>query len=58
MPVKKNEEGTWDATCELGGCGTFSSKGHETKKAAEARLADHKAEHGEAEEPVVEEEED
>lgn len=58
MPVKKNEQDTWDATCDLLGCGTFTSRGHETKKAAEARLKEHKVEHAPAEEVDDEEEED
>jgi hypothetical protein len=47
MGVKKNDGETWDAECELNGCGHFTSLGHPTKKAAQERLDEHQLEpHG------------
>lgn len=44
MPAEQSEAG-WDAVCDLPGCGGFTSRAHPTRKAAAARLAEHKAEH-------------
>ena len=44
MAVERTDDG-WDAICDLPGCGGFTSRAHPTRKAAAARLAEHKAEH-------------
>ena len=56
MPVTPNEdiEGQHDAVCTVDRC-NFVSRGHPTKKSAESRLKEHKAEHAQAEEAADEE---
>lgn len=49
MAIEQQEDETWTATCERIGCGGFESSGHQTKKAATERLAEHHDEHEAAE---------
>jgi hypothetical protein len=42
--VKDEELETWSATCDKRGCGGFTTRNHETKKAAIERIEEHQRE--------------